>query len=477
MPEIVSSVIQPAERPADGEAGRFLDEVVRRMSDPRARTRLYACLAAAFYLMAILLMIAKVRFGYSDRKFDFAPADGKLYYAYIVAAMTDGSIDSTIAQRHWDYRFDPASTDFDSEGHLHNVYPIGVSLTVAPSFLVAHVLTKIAYAVTGSSIFLPNGYTILYQLLNLGWVMLASWATFVMLDRLMVRHFGLSGVAIAIGVLGAWIGTQYTYHMLRFPLMSVVFGPFWATGLVYCAAGAVEKIRRSSEVGWHWAGMSFCFAMAFECRNTDIVWSLFGLYPLYLLVRHGLVGKLAKQIPWMALSLLPIVLQMLVWHAQSGHYLTVSYGRAAQFYWMHPAFWQIMFSARAGLLLWCPVWTMGTVGAIVFVRSSPRSTWILGLYLLTFLIIWYVNSAYWAWPFSNYPNRAFVEWIGLPTIGLALLFHHGWSARSRRQWLIALLLAGICATWLMSFAYDTRRVRRYGDEVNAMGPIGARYAR
>ncbi len=458
-------------------SGGLLDRFAVKMSDPKSRMRLYALCAAGLYLIAILVMMVKVRYGVSDRRFDFAPSDGKSYYVYVVSIVTEGSLDPEVGFRHWGYEHD-SKTSYDSRGRILNIYPIGVSLSVSPSFIVAHLLSKIVYAVTRSHWFAPDGYTIIYQLLNLAWVMFASWATFVLLDRIMARHFKLSGAAIAIGVMGAWIGTQYTYHLLRFPLMSLVFGPFWATAFVYCCVEATDKIRRYKEVSWYWAGMALSIAMTFECRNTNLIWSLFGLYPLYLAVRQGLLPRLiSRQLPWMVLCLFPIVLQMLVWHNQFGHYIAVSYGSTATFYWTHPAFWQEMVSLRAGLLVWVPVWTMGLIGLIWYARSRPGSGWIVGFYLLTFLIIWYVNSAYWAWPLGNYPNRGFAEWVGMVAIGLALIFQHAWQSRFRTTVLLALVVAFTCGTWLAGAAYDARKVRRYGDEVLAMGPIGARYAR
>ena len=277
-------VERPSLRSASGLANSRLSRFAEKMSDSKVRIRIYTCCAVGLYLMAMLLMFVKVRHGVSDRKFDFAPSDGKFYYVYITAATTEGSLNPKVV-RHWNYKRDPKS-QFDKNGQILNVYPIGVSLSVAPSFFVAHVLSKIVYGVTKSDWFTPDGYSALYQILNLAWVIFASWATFVLLDRIMIRYFRLSGAATILGVLGAWIGTQYTYHLLRFPLMSHVFGPFWATAFVYCAVVAADKIKRFSEVDWHWAGMSLCIAMAFECRNTNLIWSLFALYPLYLVVRQ-----------------------------------------------------------------------------------------------------------------------------------------------------------------------------------------------
>ncbi len=455
----------------------LLARFAQKMSDSKARVRLYSWCAMGLYWMAVLLMVLKVRYGMNDRKFDFAPSDAKNYYAYIVSIVAEGSFDPNAGNRHWGYTNTPGML-FDRRGRYLNPYPIGVSLSVSPSFLVAHVLSKMMYAVTGSHWFVPNGYTILYQYLNLALVMFASWGTFVLIDRLMVCHFGISGAATALGVIGAWIGTQYTYHLLRFPLMSHVFGPFWATAFVFCSVAAVKKIKRFREVGWHWTGMAVSLVMAFECRNTNLIWGVFGLYPVYLVVRDGLMLRLlCKQLPWMLLALIPLILQMLVWHDQFGRYLAVSYGKEATFYWTHPAFWQEMFSLRAGLLLWVPVWTMGLIGLIIYARSYPGSGWIVGCYLLSFLMIWYVLSAYWAWPLGNYPNRGFAEWIGMVAIGLGLLFHRGWHSQFRTKILLGLLLAFTCGTWLAGMAYDARKLRRYGDEVNVMGPDQARYAR
>jgi len=241
-------------------------------------------------------------------------------------------------------------------------------------------------------------------------------------------------------------------------------------------AKAVDRLEESRQVSWHWAGIVFCFAMAFVCRNTNVIFATFLIYPFYLLIRAGLLPRLLARTPLLLLGCVPVLLQMYVWKYHSGHFISNSYGREAQFYWLHPAFWQIMFSLRAGMFVWVPVWTLGTVGAILYLRGT-RGSWMLGCYLASFLIIWYVNSAYWAWPFSNYPNRGFLELIGLPAIGLGLLIQHTEQALARRRLVLGLLVLGTLFTIAMGLAYDARRVPRYGDVVNAMGPWGARWAR
>jgi hypothetical protein len=456
--------------------GGALAKFTANLDDPKLRRRIYAGIAAFLYVIGLLMLVLRVRYGYSDRRFDFANSDGKFYYAYVAGAFVDGDLSARIAYRRWDYN-PPDSDHLDAFGRPLNQYPIGVSLTLIPSFVVAHAASLAMHGLTKSALFLPDGYSLPYQLINFAWMTYLVWATFLMLDRLMAQCFKLTGFAIMLAILGAWIGTQYVYHQVRFPLMSVIAGPFWATALVYVAAAAVGEIEKSRVVTWRWPAMVFCLAMAFVCRNTNAIFGLFVVYPFWVLIRAGLLGKLLRQAPLMLAGCIPILLQMCVWKYQFNHFLAVSYGLDARFYWLHPAFWQIMFSARAGMFVWVPVWALGTLGALICLRRGYGGAWIIRTYLLAFLILWYVNSSYWAWPFSNYPNRGFLELIGLPALGLGILIRDTSKSLAQRRLVLGILAAGTLFTLVMSVAYDTRHVRRYGDEVNDMGPIGARWAR
>src|SRR5262249_47994577 len=158
----------------------------------------------------------------------------------------------------------------------------------------------------------------------LAWIFFLCWATFALLDRLMSHHLGgsggLSGKFIAAGVLWAWLGTQYLYHAVRFPMMANVVSTFWVTACIVLAADAVEAIRQRRYVGWHWPAMLFSASMAIVCRPTNIIVAVFGFYSLYELVRAGLLLRFLRLIPLIALGLLPLLLQMIVWRIMFGSY-------------------------------------------------------------------------------------------------------------------------------------------------------------
>ena len=340
MQSSLNTLSAPMELPGIPWFSRWMEA----LSDPGARLRLYCILAAFLYVISIGSMAVKARYSHRDARFDFACSDGKYYYVYVPALLLEHNLDiAPIMKKQWGYTTYKAS-DLDMHGHVRDKYPIGVAVSVLPSFLVAHVISYALYAVTGIHYFEPDGYTVIYQLLNLAWVMAISVATIALIDWLMVNHFGVDGPSAAISVLATYLGTQYAYHLLRYPLMYNVFAPFWATCCVVLPVIAIKRLKQSGAVGWHWPAMVFCFCMVVISRNTNVLFGVFLAYALYELFKERRLGALVPLLPLIALGFLPVVLQLMVWHYQMGQFIANSYGTAEPFYWTHPAFWQEMFS-------------------------------------------------------------------------------------------------------------------------------------
>src|SRR5262249_52191399 len=144
------------------------------LNDATARRRLYALIAMLLFCISLMLGVVKWRFSHKEPKLDFATADGKFYYLFIASGVVDGDFDFTNQLRQqWpleNYALTPT-------GYVLDKYPIGMSLTLLPSFLPAHGLSLVIHKLTGSRFFEPNGYTALYQLFNLAWVFVLCWAT------------------------------------------------------------------------------------------------------------------------------------------------------------------------------------------------------------------------------------------------------------------------------------------------------------
>ena len=478
----MSSICAPDSRPIQPAPLRLrIAEQLDHLNDADTRRRLYAIIAAPLFLFCMMLGVVKWRFSHKEPKLDFASNDGKYYYLYIASVMVDGDLDFHNQMREqWPEENYPQTEN----GAVLNKYPIGVSLSLLPSFFPAHEFSRVVHGITDRRFFAANGYTILYQVSNLAWVFILCWATFVLIDRVMMQHFSVDGALrgkyIAAGVLCAWLGTQYAYHAMRFPLMANVISTFWVTATIAVVAEAVHAMKQHRFVAWHWPVMVFCTAMAIICRPTNVMVCVFGFFALYQVVRQGMLVRLLKCFPWLMLALFPIALQMIAWHIMFGHWITYSYaghtfknGGTEKFYWTDPVLFKSLFSLRAGLFVWCPVFAIGTFAAVFFLFREIPGRWLVGCSVAAFVVLWYFDSAWWCWPFSGYPSRAYLEMVVLPALGITLLFHHSDASRRWQRILVGVLLVCIASTYLLEAAYDLALVPRLGDTVILLGPAYA----
>jgi hypothetical protein len=124
------------------------------------------------------------------------------------------------------------------------------------------------------------------------------------------------------------------------------------------------------------------------------------------------------------LGLLPLLVQMLVWHHTTGHFIFYSYGDEG-FNWGHPALWQTLFSSRHGLFFWSPLLMLSIIGIGLHICCGELRNPFTRCYLVSFLILWYLNSAWHMWWFGDsFGGRAFLELSSFFILGLGLLFNH-----------------------------------------------------
>jgi len=430
------------------------------LEDHRRRLRIYLALAAIMYVAALGMMASKALFSKTEARFDFAPSDGKFYYQYLPSAVIDHDLDFRNQLRDgWGYE-EPYSINLE---HDRVKYPIGVSLSLLPSFLIAHGLSVPLYAMTGMKMFTPNGYTVLYQLLNLGAMMVLSLATMVMVDGLLTRTFRISGVNTLLAILAAFAGTAYIYHTVRFPGMAHVADTFWVTATTCCAVATVRRMREEKMLGAPWLIMVFCFAMAVVTRPTSVVFAALFVPIAVIAVQEKLIGKLVASLPFTLIACWPVVMQLVFWKTVFGVWFphTYSHGEFHEpFYWSHPQLLNNLISFKAGVLLYNPVWLLAIIGAIVNYQSFGRMTWLFAATAVSVCGLWYINSAWWCWPLSAYPGRGFLEFSWLSAVGIGLLLQHATAAKRS---IIYLLCAAALFTGVLFAAYDLKLIPRYVD--------------
>jgi hypothetical protein len=327
-------------------------------------------------------------------------------------------------------------------GLLPNPYPVGLALTLAPAFLLAHGIATAGHALTGWQVLAPDGYSAPYQVIQLAWLVGLVVATMNLLDRLLTRGLALPGRAAFLAIAAALAGSPWLFYSFREPFMAHAAGTFWVTAavvLVWRLLVALERHELPLRLTW---ALLACTAMAVVCRPTNVFLLPFGLFAVYRIVRAGMLGRLARQAPLLVTALVPVAAQMLTWQVLFGRPVAYSYGSHG-FDWGHPALAQTLFSSRHGLFFWSPLLLVALAGALARLCRGGPGNGLLLCYLVAFVQLWYCNSAWCQWWFGDAcGGRAFVELIGLFTVGLGVLFDR-WSGAGRSGRLLAGAVAAL----------------------------------
>jgi hypothetical protein len=344
-------------------------------------------------------------------------------------------------------------------------------MTLLPPFIAAHAISRVLYAISGNETFEPNGYTILYQILCVTWMMLLALTAMILADDL-VSERGISGAATAAGVVVYWVGTNFAYYFFREPLMSHLAGASW----IIISVWALERLLRGTPLPYAprratllWFLAGFAISMAIAVRPTNAFMWPIAVYGALSLWRQGRLAEAARSLPVMVLAQAPLAVQMMVWRALAGRAVVVDAPSAGYrpfevFHWAHPALLQTLFSDHHGLFIWSPLLLLAVAGLVWHLLVRRQCDGLLIAWCAAGVCLWYVNSSWYAWSFGDaFGGRAFVELAGLFVIGMALAFQ--WIA-SAGKWLRGAVYGGvglaIVFNWTLAALYILHRIPRHG---------------
>ncbi len=366
-------------------------------------------------------------FLYLKGSWNVVTSDGRGYYVYLPSFIIDHDLDfSNQILNHWDEDFDEKLLkEKTPTGHLHNRYPIGLSLSIAPAFLITHTIATIF-----PSIFTPDGYSFIYQFFCLILIQFYGYWTMRLIFIFLTEKIKIDLQTALYSIALYWLGSNYSYYYFREPFMVHVVSNFWVTLSIL---KTLEKERKTNEFL-----IGFSFAMALVCRPTNI----FILMPF---IQHFLNYKKALG------AAVPLILQLLSWKIIYGSYLVNAYEYDhLSFHWTKPKLIETLFSSRHGLFFWSPVFLLSFWG--IFEYYKKHSTLILKL-LIGFLCLWYVNSSWEIWWFGDaFGGRAFIEASLFLILGLSLFL------QNKRKNII--LVFFILYNWILMFLYITHKISR-----------------
>ncbi len=429
--------------------------------EPADRYRLYVALSAFLYIVAWTLVLVRAHVKHVE--VDFAVSDAIGYYVYLPSIVIDGDLEF---QNQLDVQFhgDPPP-DFAKAMH-RNRWPTGVALSIAPAFLAAHGLSHLTCSLTGVAALAPNGYTVLYFVFCVAWAMAISALGMIVADRLLVQRFGIRGPIAAAAVLTNWLGTHYLWYFVREPLIAHMLGASWVIFAIYL----VHRIERTAQQGlliwWHLPALALTTSMALTCRLTNAFLFPMFVYLLIVLIRGQLVGTALRLLPLILVALTPLAIQAYVTHRITGAVAPASmydagYAPNERFYWTQPALLRSLISSRHGLFFTTPAlllaaWGLARIWDLGFgiwdsnPKSKIRSDPLLTSLVLSATILWYLNSAWYAWWFGPcVGNRGFVELAGLFIIGFGFGYTRLCELRPRTRYIV---LACMALCFLFNYA-------------------------
>ncbi|MEO6040213.1 MAG: glycosyltransferase family 39 protein [Saprospiraceae bacterium] len=319
----------------------------------------------------------------------------------------------------------------EPSGNYVMKYASGQALQYLPWFTAAHLLAKpLGYPADGFS--RPYQAAITWGSLLVA--LLGLWVT-----RLnLLRYF--SDRATAIALLCLAFGTNY----LNYAAFDGAMTHNWLFTLYSLLVFSIIRFYQRPSFGWA-AAVGLWVGWAVLTRPTEIVALLLPLLwgiGSWTALRERLVF-FQRQLPKIALALvvagLIAAIQPLYWHYVSGEWLVYSYGEQS-FSWLRPHLANVLFSARAGWLIYSPMMIFAGLGFFQLRRRQPA----IFPGILTFCLVFLYFTAAWDiwWYGGSLGMRALVQSYALWIFPLAA-FAEWVTERSWRQWAFP-LVAGLC---------------------------------
>ena len=371
--------------------------------------------------------------------------DGQGYYAYLPALFIYQDLQfSFVDSINQTYYPEEKRASFILETPTGNVnkYFAGTAVLQTPFFLAGCVFANIV----GEPI---DGYSWPFQMM-VGLATLVYMLLGVYLLGQFLLGIGFKQSAVFLTLLLTLFGTSLLFYSIYEPSMSHAYSFFTISAFLFYVDRASKKDN----------GLSFCLAALF-LGLTVLIRPTNGIIVLAVpVITSGFAGtwKLLKRFfrdkktaLVSVIVLIAIVgLQPLFYLIQTGSPIVWSYGGEG-FDFLNPELYNVLFSYRKGLFIYCPVLLLSLIGlAIGIVKNKGRFIW-----LTVFLIVttWIIAS-WWMWYYGgSYGHRAFIEYYPFFAIGLAALFNYCLDF-VHPKWLVAVGVFFVPIQLIQTYQYN-----------------------
>lgn len=332
-------------------------------------------------------------------------SDGRGYYAYLPAIFmyNDPTFESSLEAetRNAQPNFNQYYLYQNEEGKIFNKYFPGIAVMQAPFFGLGYIIATISGAPV-------NGYSEPFELSfllgSLFYTLLGLWLFY---RCIKLRFPEYSDNAARWLVIAIYLSTT----LLMYNTVTLGLSHHYSFFLFSLFAWSILKFRDNQ----HWkfvltAGLTLGLIALVRPTNILILLAL----PLLFKDRSSFFETLKMlfvckaRLFFLAIAGFLVVFSTLffLWKWQSGHWLNWSYSGEG-FNFLHPAFWENLFSFRNGLFIHTPIVLVSAIASYFLYRESRFhfiSWWIY------FLVNTWVISSWWCWDYeTSFGNRPFTE--------------------------------------------------------------------
>lgn len=359
----------------------------------------------------------------SQRKI-FIDGDGSGHYAYLPALIIFHTVDFTPV-----FEFEKQQRPTDYMGHYFqeynniyiNKYTAGTALLQLPFFLIAYVLSLIFG--------LPaDGYNIIFQYASafsaLFWLTIGI-CFFIKLQQL-----------YKIGKLLSWLmafvlifGTNLFFYTFVQPSFSHVYSFALITAFLYFGRIVIAKPRTKYLIT-----TAFILGLIFLVRPVNII--IVGVLPFIACSAKNLNNIIKFNLKKFRLiyAIIAFVVafspQLIINYLQTGSLIVYGYENEG-FYFLHPHFYDFLFSYRKGWFIYTPLFFL--LFPALFYLGKKRRYFELSAFVLFFIFVVYMFSSWWNWFYGDsFGMRPMVDYYSFFFLVIVIFIsriNHKWIKR------------------------------------------------
>jgi hypothetical protein len=348
------------------------------------------------------------------------------YYVYLPAVFVHGGdLDfkfTETLEENTPNQFFPVTAPLT--GKKVNKVTIGMSILFAPAFLIAHGITL---AFPDLSNVPASGFSQPYRIaMNLN-TLLLMFLSLLMLRRILQRYF--DDMVVGFTLIGTLLGTNLFYYAVHEHMMSHAYSFFLFTLVMWLTLRWHDTSK-----GKFIIALGALSGLIVLIRPTNIlILVLFLLYGVQSVSDfkekvQRLYAQKGAVLTGTALGLLVVFPQLLYWKMQAGQWIFFSYDSDERFFWTEPAIYKGLFSYCKGWYVYTPLMFFATLGIWGLRKAAPA--WFLPITVF-FVLNVYVVLSWWSWWYGGgFGLRAFVDCVGVMSLGLAAFI--AWIFRQNR---------------------------------------------